>query len=194
MSPIISEVQEEKLNRFVFHYRVYPFIALIILFFIVINIFIQLSRYSVYAANDYSLPYPGILPNHKLYPVKALRDRLVEMFTREPGKRAELYLLYGDKRIYMASMLGDQSEWQLSEATASKAEKYLLKLEDSVEKAKSIGGAADASFVNKSKQAANKHRLILEMLAKKSPQAQKDGFKNSLKLNSEFADWVKRQK
>jgi len=194
MSPIISEKQEAQLNKFVFHYRVYPVIALIILFFIVVNIFLQLSRYSVYAASDYSLPYPGILPNHRLYPLKSVRDRVIEMFTREPNKKAELYLLYADKRINMAQMLADREEWALSETTASKAEKYLLKLRDSLNEAKEMGGSPEAGFLNKTIQAAGKHRKILRNLVKQAPQSYRPGYKLSLKLNSEFSDWIQPTK
>jgi hypothetical protein len=190
MSPIISEKQEDQLSRFVFHYRVYPFIALIILFFIVVNIFLQLSRYSVYAATEYTLPYPGILPNHRLYPLKSVRDRIIEMFTREPSKKAELYLLYADKRINMAQMLGDRREWELSETTASKAEKYLLKLQSSLEEASKMGGSPEAAFLNKTVQAAGKHRKILLNLRRQAPPTFRSGYQASLKLNSQFSDWI----
>jgi|GEM_PF-1104346 len=187
MSPIISEKQEAQLNKLVFHYRIYPIIALIILFFIVINIFLQLSRYSVYAACEYNLPYPGILPSHRLYPLKSVRDRLIEMFTREPNKKAELYLLYADKRINMAQMLADRDEWKLSEITASKAEKYLLKLSSSLAEAKEMGGSPEAAFLNKTLLAAGKHRKILQNLVKQAPRSLRPGYRLSLRVNAEFS-------
>lgn len=194
MSPIISEKQEEKLNKFIFHYRIYPVLALVILFFIVINIFLQLSRYSVYAASEYSLPYPGILPNHALYPLKSARDRVLELFTRDPGKKAELYLLYADKRINMAQMLADRSEWELSEATASRAEKYLLKLKEAVEEARARGSAVDVSLLNKTTQASLKHRKVLSQLQRKAPKNLRAGYATSVTLNGEFGRWARSAK
>lgn len=193
MSPIISEERETKFNHLAFHYRFYPILALLILFFIVINIFTQLAHYSVYASSEYRLPYPGILPNHKLYPIKTVRDRLVEFFTRDLNKKAQLYLLYADKRIYMAQMLSEQQEWELAESTASKAEKYLLKVRDTVEALEDVGGGVDVTFGPSIRQAALKHQQILKDLIKKSPKQQKDSFKASLKLNSEFVSWTKAQ-
>lgn len=193
MSPIISEDREAKFNKFAFHYRLYPFVAFLILGFIIINIFTQLSSYSVYASSEYSLPYPGILPNHRLYLIKAVRDRLVEFFTRDLNKKAELYLLYSDKRIYMAQMLADQKEWEMADSTASKAEKYLLKVSDTVEALKSMGGDVDITFIPKVKQAAQKHQQILKDLTKKAPKKYQNNLKSSLKINSEFVSWTKAQ-
>lgn len=193
MSPIISEVQEKQLNKFIFHYRVFPLIAMVILFFIVMNIFTQLSRYSVYATADYNLPYPGILPNHKLYPLKAVRDRLLEFFTREPGKKAELYLLYADKRIHMAKILSDQKKWALAETTAGKAEKYLLQVRDRVEEAKAMGASSNVGFLHKIARAAKKHQQLLKSFIKHGPALQRPGFQQALKLNDEFAQWAEAQ-
>lgn len=193
MSPIISKEKEAKFNQFAFHYRLYPFIALLILFFIVINIFTQLAHYSVYASSKYQLPYPGILPNHRLYPIKAARDRLVEFFTRDLNKKAELYLLYADKRIYMAQMLAEQKQWKLAESTASKAEKYLLKVKETVDNLKGMGGGMDVAFIPDVKQAVIKHQQILKDLQKKAPKEYRNGLKATLKLNSEFASWAKTQ-
>jgi len=193
MTPIITQDKEDRFNQFAFHYRLYPFLALLILFFIVINILTQLSHRSVYASSEYSLPYPGILPNHRLYPLKAVRDRLIEFFTRDMSKKAELYLLYADKRIYMAQMLAEQKDWELAEETASKAEKYLLKVRDSAEASKQMGGAPDVTFSPKIKQAAAKHQQVLKDMIKKSPKEQQNGLKSSQKINSEFASWTKAQ-
>ena len=193
MSPIISEDREDKFNKFAFHYRLYPLVAFLILFFIVINIFTQLSHYSVYASSEYSLPYPGILPNHRLYPIKAVRDRLLEFFTRDLNKKAELYLLYADKRIYMAQMLAEQKEWELADSTASKAEKYLLKVKDTVDTLKGMGGGVDITFVPKVKQSALKHQQMLKDLTKKAPKQYQNNFKAAQKINSEFASWTKSQ-
>ena len=193
MTPIISQDKEDKFNQFALHYRVYPLIALLILFFIVINILTQLSHRSVYASSEYSLPYPGILPNHRLYPLKAARDRLIEFFTRDMSKKAELYLLYADKRIYMAEMLAEQEDWELAEKTASKAEKYLLKVRYSAEASKKLGGAADVTFSPNIKQATMKHQQVIKNMIKNAPQEQKNGLKGSLKINSEFSSWSKGQ-
>lgn len=193
MSPILNKDRETKLNNLAFHYRFYPVVALLILFFIVINIFTQLAHHSVYASSEYRLPYPGILPNHRLYPLKAVRDRLMEFFTRDLNKKADLYLLYADKRIYMAQMLAEQKEWALADSTASKAEKYLLRVKETVEALEDIGGEVDVTFIPKVKQATLKHQQILKDLTKKAPKQYQNNFKTTQRINLEFASWTKGQ-
>src|SRR3989304_6415715 len=53
----------------------------------------------------YQLPYPGILPDHPLYTLKAVRDRIQVFLTRDNLKKAEIYLLYSDKRLAMGQEL-----------------------------------------------------------------------------------------
>ena len=123
-----------------------------------------------------------------------MRDRMMEFFTRDASKRAELYLLYADKRISMAKMLADEKNWSLAESTAGKAEKYFLKLEESVTEAKSIGSAVDIGFFPRVRLSQIKHEQILKTLLKQAPQEHKASFKDSLKLNSRFGNWASEQK
>jgi len=192
MSPIISTDQEEKINKTVFRYRLAPIFAILLLVFIMFNIVAQLAQHSVWATEDYTLPYPGILPNHQLYPLKALRDRMLEFFTREPIKKVELYLLYADKRINMARMLAEDKEWLLAEQTASKAEKYLLKVNQWTEESKAMGHAPEVGLEKRIKKAGTKHKEILKALQKQGPEEQKDGFGSSLKLNQQYQERIKQ--
>ncbi|NMC35895.1 hypothetical protein GYA49_02510 [Candidatus Beckwithbacteria bacterium] len=75
---------------------------------------------------QYQLPYPGILPDHPLYWLKMLRDRVNLALTKDPLARFELLLLFADKRLGAgeALILGGQS--QLGVTTVTKAEKYLV--------------------------------------------------------------------
>ena len=53
----------------------------------------------------YNLPYPGLLPDSPLYITKIARDRITDFLTRDNLKKAELYLLYSDKRASMSLVL-----------------------------------------------------------------------------------------
>lgn len=75
--------------------------------------------------SDYYLPYPGILPDHPLYWVKMVRDRVQLWLTRDEEARFERLLLYADKRIYAAKVLAEGNQPELAVSTATKAEKYL---------------------------------------------------------------------
>lgn len=78
---------------------------------------------------DYNLPYPGILPDHPLYKLKVLRDKVTTFLIRDPIKKAEYHLLLADKRIYMSRLLVDKGKIALAKETALKGEnEYTLHL------------------------------------------------------------------
>ncbi len=74
---------------------------------------------------DYFLAYPGILPDHFLYPVKMIRDRIWLWLTIEPKKKAELMLLFADKRLGAGKALIEGNKVDLGVSTLTKGEKYL---------------------------------------------------------------------
>src|SRR5205823_3865940 len=59
---------------------------------------------------DYTLPYPGLLPDNPLWPVKAFRDKSISMFISDPMKKAEFDLLQADKRVNASLYLFNQSK------------------------------------------------------------------------------------
>lgn len=77
--------------------------------------------------NNYSLPYPGILPGNPIYSIKAIRDKMIEIMTTDPSKRTSFYLLQADKRLAAAILLFDQDKPELGEQTLSKSQNYLDK-------------------------------------------------------------------
>ena len=74
---------------------------------------------------NYFLPYPGILPDHFLYPVKMVRDRIQLWLTTNPLKKAELMLLFADKRLGAGKALIEGNKIDLGISTLTKGEKYL---------------------------------------------------------------------
>ncbi len=109
---------------------------------------------------DYQLAYPGILPDHFLYPLKMIRDRIWLFLTTDSLKKAELLLTYADKRIWAAQMLLDKGKEDLAVTTATKAEKYLEQAAARGEEAKKAGKEAD-TFLERLSQAAQKHEEVL---------------------------------
>lgn len=69
--------------------------------------------------------YPGILPDHFLYPLKMIRDRIWLFLTTDPLKKAELLLKFADKRLLAAQELIEKGKVDLATSTITKAEKYL---------------------------------------------------------------------
>lgn len=189
MPSTIGENFEERIQQFIRRFKVVPVIVFIFLFAFVTLFVKDLSKFSVLAVEEYELPYPGILPNHPLYLLKAGRDRVLEVFTRNPMRKAELYLLFADKRINMARFIGT-TDWDLSEQTAGKAEKYLEKCEEAAKNAKKMGTDVDVSFTKRARMSAKTHRTILLNLQKHAPDTYKSKFTEPLSLNSAFAKWA----
>lgn len=74
----------------------------------------------------YVLPYPGsILPDHPVWPIKALRDK-VWMMLKTPGiGKIEMNILFADKRLAASKILFERQKPELGYSSLTKAEKYL---------------------------------------------------------------------
>lgn len=75
---------------------------------------------------NYQLAYPGrVLPDHPAWPLKAVRDKIWSMIVIDPLKKADLYLLFADKRIGAALLMFERDKSELGVSVLTKAEKYL---------------------------------------------------------------------
>lgn len=137
---------------------------------------------------EYTLPYPGILPDHPLYSLKAARDKLLEFFTRDYIKKAELYLLFSDKRVKMAQELAKKGKNKLAISTFSKAEKYFLKIPDLLRTSKEQGVSPTAELIDRLERSNEKHKTILNQLIEDLPQGEQEGLSQIGDLIQEVAD------
>jgi len=124
---------------------------------------------------DYTLPYPGILPDNPLYFVKALRDKVVSLFISDPLKKAEFNLLMADVRLNAAQYLFAKGEgkYSLAETTISKGENYFYNSLIMVNEAKKQGMPIN-DFVSKLKIASQKHQQVIRELGSKTSGAIKE--------------------
>ncbi|MBI3366257.1 hypothetical protein HY041_01340 [Candidatus Roizmanbacteria bacterium] len=134
----------------------------------------------------YNLPYPGILPDNPLYLVKALRDRFLELGTRDNTKKAELYLLYSDKRFAMAIALSKKGNEKRAVETASKGEKYFFKIPPLLVDAKKQGTGTSSEFIETLRLSNSKHQEILETFIKELPQGLNESINGILEINSKI--------
>ncbi len=90
---------------------------------------------------DYTLPYPGLLPDNPLYFLKAIRDRVIEFLISDPIKKANFELLQSDKRLNEGLLLfkKGESKYSLGETTISKGENYFEKGIAEIERAREQG-------------------------------------------------------
>lgn len=116
---------------------------------------------------DYTLPYPGILPDNPLYFLKTLRDRMIIFFISDPLKKSAFYLLQSDKRLASSWYLlkKDAKHSDLALSTLSKSTNYLSLAIDEAKSAKDAGQET-GDILGKLKQAVQKHtRVIMDMTA-----------------------------
>lgn len=107
---------------------------------------------------DYYLPYPGILPDHVLYPLKMMRDQVRLWLANSTEKKMELQWLYADKRIGAAEVLVSGGKADLGVKTAVKANGYLKQAVDQAEK---LGDLVDWPRLSR---AIERHQQIIEGL------------------------------
>lgn len=130
---------------------------------------------------DYTLPYPGILPDNPLYFLKQLRDFILNQLIVDPMRKAEFYILQGDKRLGMGVMLVDQKKDALAEETISKGEKYLNNAVTELTQLKS-NGKDISTVVDRLEKSITKHMEVIESLLTKIGDSQKAGLQGSLDL------------
>lgn len=111
---------------------------------------------------DYQMAYTGkILPDSPLWSVKALRDWVWYYFTFNPLKKAELALLFSDKRIMASKLLFESKKPDIAVSTFTKGEKY-LEIAANQEAVARKKGIDTSDFVFKLAGSALKHRQIIE--------------------------------
>jgi hypothetical protein len=122
------------------------------------------------ATIDYELPYPGkVTPDHFLWPVKALRDRVWYIVTTDKLRKTELLLLFADKRIGAARDLFEKGKADLGYSVLTKAEKYLEEAAKS-EKENRSAGINTSEILLKINTSALKHYETMEGLMNSSPE------------------------
>jgi len=73
---------------------------------------------------EYTLPYPGILPDHSLYFLKRLRDEILERLIADPARKIEFYMLQADKNVNMGVFLVAKKNETVAQETLARAHKY----------------------------------------------------------------------
>lgn len=132
---------------------------------------------------EYGLPYPGILPDHPLYVLKAARDKILLFFTRDEVKRVNLNLLFADKRLVMGQLLWEKGNADLSLTTLTKAEKYLLSVSVGLNLLKKHNNLPPG-LADKTELATKKHEeIILKMVANVDDEMKKQNLNQALGIN-----------
>lgn len=117
------------------------------------------------AVTNYTLPYPGILPDNPLYFFKVLRDNIVAFFISDPVKKSEFYLLQSDKRLEASWYLLKEgpSKDALALTTLAKSTNYFSLAVDEEQKVQATGNTINASL-DDLKNAMAKHLSIIDAM------------------------------
>lgn len=119
---------------------------------------------------NYNLPYAGkVLPDSPLWKLKALRDRVWFEITTSHIRKAQLALLFADKRLVMAKILFEKGEPAIAVSTFTKGEKYLPIAVREEKIARSQGVNTD-DFLLQLATAALKHKEVAEGLIELAPE------------------------
>ena len=139
---------------------------------------------------EYTLPFPGILPDHPLYFLKAFRDQTMEIFTPDVVKKSNLNLLFSDKHIVMGQLLIDKKNYDLGIETISKGEKYLLASVIGLKKLKNKD-SIPPGLLDKIKISGKKHKEIITNLADViSDEPKNIKLKESLEINNQTIEQI----
>ena len=119
---------------------------------------------------EYTMAYPGLLPDSPFYFLKMARDRVVSFLISDPLKRAEFDLLQADKRILGGVYLlnKNQEKANLALSTISKGQQYLKKALSDDEDAKKSGHDTSI-FSAKVYLASQKQKEVLNGIARRVP-------------------------
>lgn len=139
---------------------------------------------------DYFLAYPGLLPDHPLYSLKMVRDRVWLWLTNNSLKKAELLLLFADKRLGAAKALIEGNKVELGVATATKAEKYLQRAVS--QEASGRGKEETKALREKLSLAAAKHEEVLLGLQEKVSGEAKGVLETALALTRQCQAQIKQ--
>jgi len=135
--------------------------------------------------SDYTLPYPGLLPDHPLYSLKVLRDKILIWFTKDDVKLVELNLLMADKRLKMGEVLFEKGNKELALSTISKGEKYFGQAVYRLRTMKNTSKESVNVLQEKLARSSVKHKEVVMNLMKNDKDREK-GWKKILDLVEEI--------
>jgi len=140
---------------------------------------------------EYTLPYPGLLPDNPLYFLKAARDRIVGLLISDPLKKAEFNLLAADKRLNSGIFLFKKGKEKhaLAFSTISKGENYFEEAIAKVREAKKQRLDTN-DILRRLSDSSYKHQEAIRSFEKISSKDFKEGFVSLQKRTEDFKKQV----
>jgi len=164
------------------------FISFLAFAVLVINT-VSSPPYLGHYSERYSFPWPGILPDNKLYKLKVLRNKVTYKMIISPVKKVEFDLLMADKTIYASQLLMGKGEIELAKETVLKGENYYSMLVQDYNNALLRGKKIPSILDKKITLAAMKHQKVFREMENDANGEDKKTFKivnNFSKINYDF--------
>lgn len=137
------------------------------------------STANIPTADEYILPFPGLLPDNPFYFLKTSRDRVISFLITDPLKKAEFNLLQADKRLSAGVVIFKNGKKELAEETISKGENYFEEAVVEIRRAKGQGMDAQP-LIGKLHLSSIKHQSVIESLKKETKGELSKKFENLL--------------
>lgn len=124
---------------------------------------------------EYALPYPGILPDHPLYIIKAFRDALLSALITNPIRKIEFSQLLADKHSNMGVFLLAQQKEDLALQMFEKGVVHLQTTKALIDKLPaSTDQAAVEAVTERFKKSKAKHFELISQIASESAEAERN--------------------
>ncbi len=143
---------------------------------------------------DYTLPYPGILPDNPLYKIKAFRDWIISKLISDPLKKATFDVLQADKRLVSAQDLLDEAppNAPLAVETLSKGENYFFEAIMQMKQAHREGESM-YDITQKLRLSSQKHLEVVEQMEQRQKGEVKQALQGQEKRIQEFINTVGKE-
>ncbi len=139
---------------------------------------------------DYTLPYPGLLPDNPLYFLKSARDKIIEMLISSPQKKAEYFLLSSDKRLNTGYYLIQKDKDDMGVLYISKSNNYMHM---AVSQAKEAGQNG-VDTLSKASVSMQKHEEIMKKVMTQVDKKNGSKLQEEIKRLKEITTLIKSKK
>lgn len=129
---------------------------------------------------DYTLAYPGMLPDSPLYFLKRFRDWVMNALITDPVRKIDFYVLESDKDINAATFLVAKSEGNLAAQITSESTMYMSKAVQSADALNSEGRELPSYAVENLQKSLMKHEEVLTGLVASANAQQQAVFADGL--------------
>lgn len=131
-------------------------------------------------AVEYTLPYPGILSNHPLFPLKMVRDWIFERLITDPMRKTEFYILQADKRLAMAIAFMSSVQQEEAVVAVDDAREFMQKAVTTAQSARSAGQEIPGHIMDRFERSTAKHMEVVEGFASQAEEMQSAAFRESI--------------